>query len=115
MGTSEMNNMIELFEKIFSQQFWSNTMIVATKYSFDEENEKKRKEQRMTEESWAKDKEKNLHELFQFEDDVKTVFIDSHYNINPNKPSIEKETEKFNHYTEILWQFANAATPFELI
>jgi len=41
--TDEMNRMIKMFGKIFTHDFWSNVMILATKYSFSDDSVSKRK------------------------------------------------------------------------
>ena len=61
---AEITTMIEMFEKMFGEQFWRNAMIVATKYSFSTFLTEERRDNSETEESWAKIRVDKLHDLF---------------------------------------------------
>ena len=49
----EFDSMLKLFGKIFSNNFWKNAMIVATKYSFNDNSIAGRKVTEDTEQSWT--------------------------------------------------------------
>jgi len=110
------NSMFKLFGKIFSNNFWNNTMIVATKYSFSETDKTKRVNADETEDKWEKKRvetlKKSLPYLKNFE--FRTVFIDTHYD-QPNIESLATQTEKFNQYTDELWKFASEVEPMNMI
>ena len=38
------------------------------------------------------------------------MFIDTFYDVNPS----DKQTKKFNEYTNELWRFANKVEPFDM-
>ena len=49
-------------------------------------------------------------DYLQDEAKLQTVFIDTFYDVNPS----EKQTKKFNEYTNELWRFANKVEPFDM-
>ena len=49
----ELDSMLKLFGKIFSDNFWKNAMIVATKYSFNDDTIAGRKVTGDTEKTWT--------------------------------------------------------------
>ena len=58
----ELDSMLKLFGKIFSNNFWKNAMIEATKYSFSNDNIAGRKVTKDTEKTWTDAKIKEMKE-----------------------------------------------------
>ena len=65
--------MIHLFERMFGNLFWHNTVFEVTRWHFDERSEKNRKERGESEEKWKKDWNRKFHNLFDIE--VSLLFI----------------------------------------
>ena len=51
--TRNLDSMFKLFGKIFSNNFWNNAIIAATKYSFSNDEKRRRENAGDTEEKWA--------------------------------------------------------------
>jgi len=111
----KMNTMLTLFADIFSNRFWKNVLICVTKWSFADHPEGIRasKNPPVTVDTWSDDittaLRANLPKI-PAEAELQTVFIDTFYDVNPS----EKQTKKFNEYTNELWRFANKVEPFDM-
>ena len=62
--TDGLRSMIRLFEKMFGNLFWENTMLEVTKWGFDAGSEKDRKAKDTSEEKWQDDWNEFFHEEF---------------------------------------------------
>ena len=62
--TDSLRNMILLFEKMFGNLFWENTLLEVTKWGFDEGDLKDRKSKDTSEEKWQEKWNKRFHEEF---------------------------------------------------
>jgi len=110
----ELDSMLKLFGNIFSNNFWKNAMIVATKYSFSDDNIAGRKITKQTEKGWTDKKiaemKKRLPKALK-DVELEVVFIDSHY----DKVGSDTQTSKFKDYTDKLWKFADSIKPMDMI
>jgi len=109
----KMNTMLTLFADIFSNRFWKNVMIVVTKWSFANHAMSIRASKGLSVDTWSGNITAALSENLQkipTEARLQTVFIDTFYDVVPS----QKQTEKFNEYTNELWSFANEVEPFDM-
>ena len=60
--TRNLDSMFKLFGKIFSNNFWNNAIIAATKYSFSNDEKKRRENAGETEEKWAERRIEHIKE-----------------------------------------------------
>ena len=109
--TNSLREMLRQFQDIFGDEFWMNTILVATKWHYDQVAVNRRNEKGSTEMWWIKminqeilQKEVNLRQ------ELDAVFIDTFY--NKDNPF---EVNKFKENTKKLWKFAKSMddSPFE--
>ena len=62
--TFALKSMIGLFEKMFGNLFWQNTLFEVTRWHFDERSEKNRNERDESEEKWEKEWNNKFHDEF---------------------------------------------------
>jgi hypothetical protein len=56
--------MIRLFEKMFGNLFWSNSVFEVTRWHFDERSERNRAERSESESKWQTEWNGKFHDLF---------------------------------------------------
>ena len=104
-----MKDMLKIFEAMFGEDVWKNTILEFTFWSFNPVlHDKQLKNMNDTEESLARKWNDILKEVFHLESDLPAVFIDSHYN-----KSILAEAANFSKYTDQLYEFAENKDAFE--
>ena len=108
--TASLRSMIGLFQKMFGDHFWENAILEATHWNYHEHSiQMRQSSEPPISESWWKTQ---FNRLFAKEYGVHrtlpAIFIDTYY--NKNSPT---EVEKFELYTDKLWQFARSRNPFE--
>ena len=62
--TFALESMISLFEKMFGNQFWENTLFEVTRWHFDTRSERNRQEKGQSEEKWQEEWNKKFHNKF---------------------------------------------------
>ena len=62
--TFALESMISLFEKMFGNQFWENTLFEVTRWHFDTRSERNRQERGESEEKWQEEWNKKFHNKF---------------------------------------------------
>ena len=114
--------MITRFETIFGAKFWSNVMFVVTRGWKHKETD--RDDRGENDEAWFTEK---WNKIIKDEDrlnmdpslTIPMVFINSHYDIanqrDSNKKVDPRAKEKFDQYTQDLWNEASSIKPFHLI
>ena len=114
--------MITRFETIFGAKFWSNVMFVVTRGWKHKETD--RDDRGENDEAWFTEK---WNKIIKDEDrlnmdpslTIPMVFINSHYDIanqrDPYKNVDPRAKEKFDQYTQDLWNEASSIKPFHLI
>lgn len=108
--TASLRSMIGLFQKMFGDHFWENAILEATHWNYHEHSIQMRasSEPPITENWWKTQFNRLFAKEYGVHHTLPAVFIDTYYNKdNPN------EVEKFNLYTDSLWQFARSRNPFE--
>ena len=104
--------MIDLFERMFGDKFWNNTIIEVTKWAYDKESIKTRGEEYppKSEMNFTKEINELLQEDFSLPKNhtLPSVFIDTHY-----EKDDDFENKKFLNETEKLFKFANKSKGFE--
>ena len=104
--------MIDLFQRMFGEKFWNNAIIEVTKWAYDTESIKTRKEKYppQNETSFIKEINSLLQTKFGLSKNhsLPSVFIDTHYEKNDSI-----ENEKFLNETRKLFEFSNKVQPFE--
>jgi len=104
-----MKDMLKIFEAMFGHDFWKNTILEFTWWSFNPDlHEKQLNNMDVDEESLAKRWNVILKKDFHLESDLPAVFIDSHYN-----KTIPAEMANFSKYTDELYEFAKNKDAFE--
>ena len=102
-----MKDMLKILETMFGQDFWKNTILEFTWWSFNPPLHKKQLDKE-NEESLARKWNGILKKGFHLESDLPAVFIDSHYN-----QTIPEESANFSKYTDELYKFAETKDAFE--
>jgi len=108
--TIALKSMISLFQKMFGNLFWENTIFEVTRWGFDERSVENRKDKGENEEKWQTEWNDWFHQLFDISRSInlKAVFIDTFYDkSDPN------EKQKFDAYTTQLMDFADSRKYFE--
>jgi len=104
-----MKDMLKIFEAMFGEDVWKNTILEFTFWSFNPVlHGKQLKNMNDDEESLARKWNDILKKDFHLESDLPAVFIDSHYN-----RSIPAEAANFSKYTDELYDFAENKDAFE--
>ena len=108
--TASLRSMIALFQKMFGDQFWNNAILEATHWNYHEHSIRMRalSKPKIAENWWQNQFNHLFLKEFGLKKPLPAVFIDTYY--NKNNPL---EKEKFQHYTNELWQFAKSRIPFE--
>ena len=108
--TASLRSMIALFQKMFGDQFWNNAILEATHWNYHEHSIRMRSlsKPKIAEKWWQNQFNHLFLKEFGLKKPLPAIFIDTFY--NRNNPL---EKEKFQHYTNQLWQFAKSRTPFE--
>ena len=107
--TNSMREMLGLFQQMFGDEFWNNTILVATMWPYDQRSIDRRENK--TEEWWVDSLNKDVFEKeLQVTQKLGAVFIDTFYNQDD-----QLEREKFRENTKKLWNFAISVqnNPFE--
>jgi len=101
--TAEFRLMVRLLSGIFGEQFWDNSIIEATHWSYHENDRAKRKH--YNESTWTE----HINSMFKGISSQKmtSVFIDTYYNIGNSH-----EREEFDKNTQKLFDFAVGKEPF---
>ena len=108
--TASLRSMIALFQKMFGDQFWNNAILEATHWNYHEHSIRMRalSKPKIAENWWQNQFNHLFLKEFGLKKPLPAIFIDTYYNrSNP------LEKEKFQYYTNKLWQFANSRAPFE--
>ena len=109
--TNSLREMLRQFQDIFGDEFWSNTILVATKWHYDQVAVNRRKEKGTTEKWWIDmiNQEVLKNEL-NVRQELDAVFIDTYHD-----KENEYEVNKFEENTKKLWIFAKSMdhTSFE--
>ena len=108
--TNSLRSMLNLFRKMFGDDFWKNAVMAVTWWDFDPYDEKQRLKEPVpkTETSFANELNGILRNNFSLTNDVPAVFIDSQY----SKDNMV-ESSNFTYYTNKLLEFAKNNEPFE--
>ena len=107
--TNSMREMLELFQQMFGDEFWINTILVATMWSYDQRSIDRRENK--TEKWWVDSLNRDVFKKeLQVNQELSAVFIDTFYN-----PDEALEVAKFKENTNKLWSFAMRMqiSPFE--
>lgn len=108
--SAALRSMINLFQRMFGDQFWSNVILEATHWNFHERSRQLREDSvpKLTREHWKAEFNKLMHDEYGVTVDIPAVFIDSYYD-----PNHETELNMFQKYTQELWDFATTVPPFQ--
>ena len=108
--TASLRSMIGLFQKMFGDHFWENAILEATHWNYHEHSVTMRQssEPPISENWWRTQFNRLFAKEYGVHHSLPAIFIDTYY--NKNNP---QEVEKFNLYTDKLWQFAKSRNPFE--
>ena len=117
--TREIADMILVFKNMFGEEFWNHVIVEITHWGHDQESIIERNEQKKNETKQAQDWNKILmSEPFNSPKKLPFVFIDSHYNTIVNEAitaqHVQEDTAAFNNNTEILFNFLQNSTKFNL-
>ena len=123
--TREIADMILVFKNMFGEEFWNHVIVEITRWGHDQKSIEDRDEQNKSETKQAQDWNKIfMSEPFNSPHELPFVFIDSHYNtqIETNSDGIivttaqhvQEDTEAFNNNTEVLFNFLQNSTKFNL-
>ena len=109
--TLSMRTMLDIFVKMFGDEFWNNAVFVVTFWKFDEGHVKIRANDipAKTEDSKTETLNEMLKSRLDVTKNLPTFFIDSHYDQENSE-----EVGKFKQYTDELLRFANTAHKFDL-
>ena len=98
--TNSMREMLGLFQQMFGNEFWVNTILVATMWPYDQRSIDRRENK--TEEWWVDSLYQTVFKKeLQVNQKLGAVFIDTFYN-----PDDTHERKKFEENTNKLWNFA---------
>jgi len=102
--TAEFRLMVRLLSGIFGDQFWENSIIEATHWSYDEVSRAKRTLH--NESTWTD----NINHMFEgvASKKMQSVFIDTYYEVG----NTSREIEEFEKNTKKLFDFAVEKDPF---
>ena len=117
--TREIADMILLFKNMFGEEFWNHVIVEITHWEHDQESIIVRNEEKKSETKQAQYWNKILmSEPFNSPKKIPFVFIDSHYNTIVNEAitaqHVQEDTAAFNNNTEILFNFLQNSTKFNL-
>lgn len=107
--TNSMREMLTIFQTMFGNEFWMNTILVATMWPYDQSSIKRRENK--TEGWWVDSLNQEVfHKELHINNTLEAVFIDTFYN---QDDAFEKS--KFEENTNKLWNFAMKmeGSPFE--
>jgi len=99
-----------LFEAMFGEELWDNAVLLGTQWPYHPEDERRRNQTAITEETRRRELNNKLS-LYGRKKDLKMVFIDSYYNVSSDHKEVQRD--KFKENTERLWELANRMTPFD--
>ena len=109
-----MKRMLNLFQKMFGKKFWNNVILEATKWNHNPVKANIRAQYRKdgkpypkTEENWTKQFNNILKKELGVSKDLKSVFIDSHYD-----KEYPREVQEFKKNTDSLLNYLNTFQPF---
>ena len=108
--TASLRSMIGLFQKMFGDHFWENAILEATHWNYHDHSIKMRaaSEPPISENWWKTQFNRLFAKEYGVHHTLPALFIDTYY--NKDNP---QEVEKFELYTDKLWQFARSRNPFE--
>ena len=108
--TRSLKSMLNLFQKMFGEHFWENTILEATHWSYSDHSIGIRKDQNplLTEAYFESQLNTMLKDNFHINVNLPAVYIDTYYNKKDTK-----QREFFELYTNKLWKFATSRDPFE--
>ena len=102
--TNSLREMLRQFQDIFGDEFWANTILVATKWHYNRVAVNRRKEKGASEKWWINMiNQEVLKKELNVRHELDAVFIDTYYN-----KEMEYEVNKFKDNTKKLWSFAKS-------
>ena len=108
--TNSLRSMISLFEKMFGNRFWENTILEATHWNHGEDAERIRMDSDppITQEFWTSEFNRILRKEYKLRRDLDSIFIDTfHHKTDPY------ENQVFQAETQKLLDYAATREPFE--
>ena len=108
----QMRTMLNLFTKMFGDEFWNNAILEFSHWDFDERKAENRRRVHppKTEASLTKEINNILRSKLKLRKDLPAIFIDSYY--DNDTAGTGYEVGNYSKYTYELLDFAQKATPF---
>ena len=109
----QMRTMLNLFTKMFGDDFWNNAILEFSHWDFNERkaDNRQRDAPPKTEANFKKEFNQFLRDKLKVKKDLPAIFIDSHYD-NETTGASRYEAGNYSKYTNELLEFAQKATPF---
>ena len=118
----QMRTMLNLFTKMFGEEFWNNAILEFSHWDFNERKAETRLRDfpPKTETKLKEEINKILRDKLKLQKDLPAIFIDSHYDNDTigsgygdtNSAGKGYEVGNYSKYTNELLEFAQKATPF---
>ena len=108
--TRALRTMLNLFSKMFGDDFWNNAIMEFTRWDFNKyaAEQRLRDDPPKTEIAWTKEYNEFLRKEIGIPFDLQAVYIDSHYDNDTDG----LEVNAFTKYTNKLFEYAKNQTPF---